>query len=103
MLLVQRRLSNDGIALNLTRGATIMDTQTAINLIGGAVLAVVGWFARQIFQAMRDLEKDLRHLEVNLPTNYVSKTDFSETMRDIKAMFQKIFDKLDDKEDKQNR
>ena len=80
-----------------------MDTQTAINLIGGAVLAVVGWFARQIFQAMRDLEKDLRHLEVNLPTNYVSKTDFSETMRDIKAMFQKIFDKLDDKEDKQNR
>jgi predicted RNA-binding protein with EMAP domain len=80
-----------------------MDTQTTINLIGGALLAVVGWFARQIFQAMRDLEKDLRHLEVNLPTNYVSKTDFSETMRDIKGMFQKIFDKLDDKEDKQNK
>jgi predicted RNA-binding protein with EMAP domain len=77
-----------------------MDTQTTINLIGGAVLAVIGWFARQIYQAVKDLESDIRHIEVNLPTNYVSKSDFSETMRDIKTMFQKIFDKLDDKADK---
>jgi hypothetical protein len=77
-----------------------MDTQTTINLVGGAVLAAIGWFARQIYQAVKDLEADIRHIEVNLPTNYVSKSDFSETLRDIKTMFQKIFDKLDGKADK---
>ena len=77
-----------------------METQTTIDLIGGALLAIIGWFARQIYQCVKDLERDVRDIEISLPTNYVSKTDFAETMRDIKAMFQKIFDKLDDKADK---
>jgi len=35
-----------------------------------------------------------------LPTNYVAKTDFNDTMREIRSMFEKIFDKLDNKADK---
>ena len=36
----------------------------------------------------------------SLPTNYVSKDDFNVTMKHIESMFQRIYDKLDDKVDK---
>lgn len=77
-----------------------METQTIIDLVGGAVLTVVGWFARQVYQCVKELEKDVHRIEVDLPKNYVSKSDYAETMKEIKAMFEKIFDKLDDKADK---
>ena len=77
-----------------------MDVQTTINLVGGAILAVIGWFARQLYQSVKDLQADIRKIEVSLPTNYVAKTDFNDTMREIRNMFEKIFDKLDNKADK---
>ena len=77
-----------------------MDVQTTINLIGGAILAVIGWFARQLYQSVKDLQADIRKIEVSLPTSYVAKSDFNDTMREIRSMFEKIFDKLDNKADK---
>ena len=77
-----------------------MDVQSTINLVGGAVLAVIGWFARQLYQSVKDLQSDIRKIEVSLPTNYVSKSDFNETMKEIRIIVQKIFDKLDSKADK---
>ena len=77
-----------------------MDVQTTINLVGGAILAVIGWFARQLYQSVKDLQNDIRKIEVGLPTSYVAKTDFNDTMREIRNMFEKIFDKLDNKADK---
>jgi len=77
-----------------------MDVQTTINLVGGAILAVIGWFARQLYQSVKDLQADIRKIEVSLPTSYVAKTDFNDTMREIRSMFEKIFDKLDNKADK---
>ena len=77
-----------------------MDVQTTINLIGGAILAVVGWFARQLYQSVKDLQSDIRKIEVSLPTNYVSKFDYNEGLKEIKGMLDKIFDKLDNKADK---
>ena len=77
-----------------------MDVQATINLVGGAILAVIGWFARQLYQSVKDLQADIRKIEVSLPTSYVAKTDFNDTMREIRSMFEKIFDKLDNKADK---
>jgi len=77
-----------------------MDVQATINLVGGAILAVIGWFARQLYQSVKDLQADIRKIEVSLPTNYVAKADFNDTMREIRSMFEKIFDKLDNKADK---
>jgi hypothetical protein len=70
--------------------------QGIINLIGGATLAVIGWFARQIWDAVKELRRDLHKIEVALPRDYVRKDDLAE----IKALIQKIFDKLDGKVDK---
>jgi len=77
-----------------------MDAQTAINLVGGAILAIVGWVARQLYQSIRDLQQDIKGIEVSLPTNYVQKTEFNSNLKEIKEMLNKIFDKLDDKADK---
>lgn len=77
-----------------------MDTQTVINVLGGIVMAGVGWAARELWGAVKALRADLQRLEVALPTNYVTKTDFHDTMKHIESMFQRIYDKLDGKADK---
>jgi hypothetical protein len=74
----------------------MQEYQGVINLIGGSAIAVAGWFARQIWDAMKELRRDLHKIEVALPRDYVRKDDLGE----IKTMIQKIFDKLDAKVDK---
>ena len=77
-----------------------MDLQAIINVAGGAALAAIGWFARQLWEAVQRLQRDLHEVEVSLPTSYVSKNDFNTTMKHIEDMFQRIYDKLDEKADK---
>jgi hypothetical protein len=77
-----------------------VDAQTTINLVGGAILAILGWFARTLWDAVKELQTDLHQLEVDLPTTYVTKDDFKEVMARIEDMFERIYDKLDEKQDK---
>ena len=77
-----------------------MDTQTIINVGLGVILTVVGWFARQIWETVQRLQRDLHEIEVDLPKNYVQKSDYSETMKRIEVMFERIFDKLEQKADR---
>jgi len=77
-----------------------MEPQTIINFIGGLILAIGGWFAREIWGAVKELRKDLHELEVDLPKTYVSKFDMDKRMDHIETMFQRIYDKLDGKADK---
>ena len=77
-----------------------MDTQTAINLVGAAALATVGWLARELWGAVKTLQKDFHELEVDLPKSYVTKDDFQMTLNRIEDMFQRIYDKIDGKADK---
>jgi hypothetical protein len=78
----------------------MLDAQTLINVGLAAVLASIGWFARQVWYAVQSLQKDVRTIEVDLPKTYVSKVDFSDTMKRIESMLQRISDKLDEKVDK---
>lgn len=77
-----------------------MDAQALMNLAAGVVLTVLGWFARQIWEAVKALEKDLHEIEVDLPKTYVSKSDYAATMIEIKDMLRRIDEKLDAKVDK---
>lgn len=77
-----------------------MDTQTLVNISAGAVLAVLGWFARVLWEAVNSLQEDLHKLEVDLPSNYIRRDEFQDGMKEIKDMLGKIFDKLDGKADK---
>lgn len=81
-----------------------MDTQTIINLIGGLLLSIVGWLARQLWDAVQKLRADIHKLELELPKHYVRKDEFVEAMKEVKTEltkgFDRIYDKLDGKADK---
>jgi len=77
-----------------------MDTQTLINLAAGVTLAVIGWFARELWGAVKDLQRNIHEIEIDLPKSYVSKLDLDKRMDHIETMFQRIYDKLDAKADK---
>jgi antirestriction protein len=77
-----------------------MDIQHIIDLGLGAVMAVMGWFARELWAAVKELKSDLSKLREQLPTTYVTKDDYREDMKEIKGLLNKISDKLDGKQDK---
>jgi len=77
-----------------------MEPQTIIDVIAGAVLAALGWFANEMWTAMKELRQDVHDLEVTLPSRYVRREEFSEGIKEIKDLLGKIFDKLDNKVDK---
>jgi len=77
-----------------------MDWQHIINLVGGAALATIGWFARQLWDAVQKLKSDMSKLELSISDNYVKKDDFKDGIRELKDMLGKIFDKLDNKADR---
>ena len=77
-----------------------MTDQAIINLIIGIVLSVLGWFARQLWDAVQDLKKDVKQIEVDLPTHYVRKEDLESRLDRIELSLNRIFEKLDNKADK---
>ena len=77
-----------------------METQNLINLSLAGAASVLGWFARELWSAVKELKTDLAMLREDLPRQYVIRDDHREDMRDIKSMLGKIFDKLDGKQDK---
>lgn len=77
-----------------------MDWQFVINFVGGIVLSVGGWFARQIWDATQELKRDIHAIEVDLPTNYVKRADIETRFDKLENILEKIFDRLDTKADK---
>jgi Tfp pilus assembly protein PilO len=71
-----------------------MDPQMLFNLAAGLVVAGIGWFARQIWDAVQKLQTDLHALEVDLPKTYVSKTEYGEDFKEIKEICRQIFEKI---------
>jgi hypothetical protein len=77
-----------------------MDWQNVINIGIGSLLAVGGWFARQLWDAVQKLKSDISRLELTISDNYVKKDDFKDGIKELKEMLGKIFDKLDSKQDR---
>ena len=77
-----------------------MDNQSLFNLIAGSSLTVIGWFARELWTAVKELKFDLGKLREELPRTYVVREDYKQDIRELKEMISKLFDKLDGKTDK---
>jgi hypothetical protein len=77
-----------------------MDAQTLINAAIGCACAAAGWWMRVLWESQQKLQADLLKLEKELPRLYVFKDDYQQDITEIKAMLNKIFDKLDSKADK---
>ena len=77
-----------------------MDFQSLIN--GGLFIisSATGWFAREMWNAVKELKSDLSKLREELPKEYVARDDYRSDIRELKEMLSKIFDKMDNKVDK---
>ena len=77
-----------------------MNQQDLINLAFGASASVLGWFARELWSAVKELKSDLAKLREELPRTYVVRDDYKDDIREIKEMLTRLFDRLDHKADK---
>lgn len=73
-----------------------MEMQTLINFAAGTTLTIGGWFARQLWDAVSELRRDLHNIQVELPQNYLRKDEFREGVKEIKDILNEIFRKIDD-------
>lgn len=72
-----------------------METQTLINGALWLAIGIGGWFAREIWGAVKELREDLHQIEVDLPSNYIRRDEFHEGLKEIKDICRQIFDKVD--------
>lgn len=77
-----------------------MELQDILNVGGGSALTILGWFARNLWDAVQQLKTDLSTLREQIARDYVPKDDFKSTIGEIREMFRHISDKLDQKADK---
>ena len=77
-----------------------MDYQSLFN--AGFVIAstVAGWFARELWSAVKELKSDLAKLSSEIPKTYVTRDDYRQDLKEIRDLLAKIFDKLDGKVDR---
>jgi uncharacterized coiled-coil DUF342 family protein len=77
-----------------------MDSQNLINAALAVASSVTGWFARELWSAVKELKSDLARLREELPKTYVARDDYRDDIKEIKDMLTRLFDRLDNKADK---
>ena len=78
--------------------------QDLVNILAACGFGAMGWFARVLWVAVRDLEKDLAKLREELPRTYLPKSEAREAVNDLahemRENFKRLFEMLDKKADK---
>lgn len=74
-------------------------SQIALWALGG-ICAVLGWFARELYNATQSLRKDLSALEVNLNRDYIRYDRLQDAMKPIMDSLAEIKQTLASKADK---
>ena len=77
-----------------------MEFQTLFNSLLGLVSIFVGWYLRAVWDAVSNLQKDVKAIERYASSTYVRRDDYQLDIAEIKSMLIRIDDKLDDKVDK---
>jgi chorismate mutase len=88
-----------------------MDWQTIINFILGGFTALIGWFAREIWDAIKELRGEIKQLDKQMHQDFVRRDDFRDAMaehkvdmqqgfREVKELLGAVFKRLENKQDK---
>jgi len=78
----------------------IMPSLELFNYVLLAGVAVLGWFARELWSAVKDLRLDMITLKDYVAQNYTRKDDFREFRSELLGFLQRIETKLDGKQDR---
>ena len=74
-------------------------------------MAALGWFAREIWDAVKELRRDMHRIERDLPDIYAKKDEMRETFKEVRqdmnqgfnkieSMIGQLFDRLNNKADR---
>lgn len=77
-----------------------MEQQDFINLAIALACSIGGWFCRIMWQSVKDLQKDLKQVEIVIAGQYVTRVEMTKNQDEIIKRLDKINDKLDEKADK---
>jgi hypothetical protein len=84
-----------------------MDFQPIINIGGAAALGIGGWFARQLWDSVKELKNDIANIRLHVSESYVKKSEVDSFRQDMDKRFDRVemlldrlFDRLDQKVDK---
>jgi chorismate mutase len=88
-----------------------MDWQTVINFVLGSFTALIGWFAREIWDAIKELRGEIKQLDRQMHQDFVRRDDFRDAMaehkqdmqqgfREVKELLGAVFKRLESKQDK---
>jgi septal ring factor EnvC (AmiA/AmiB activator) len=78
----------------------MMESQSIFNASLGVASLITGWFARELWAAVKELKADLAKLSTEIPKTYVTRDDYRQDLKEIRDLLAKIFDKLDGKVDR---
>ncbi len=74
--------------------------QDLYNILVGVCGAAIGWLLKVIWESVRALQTDMKEIERELRTKFVSKDDYRADIQEIKEMVKAIFERLERKADK---
>lgn len=77
-----------------------MALQEIFNIVFGLLIGLFGWLGREVWMAVAKLREDIKRIEIMLPSKYVEKNEFRDSVQELKELLTKISDKLDAKADK---
>jgi hypothetical protein len=84
-----------------------MDWQIIINIGAGSLLTIGGWFARQLWDSVKELRKEMSDMRLHVSDSYVKKSDvegfraeMDKRFDRIEVLLDKLYEKLDAKVDK---
>lgn len=75
--------------------ASSLDSMTVLNWIVSAIWVLLAWVLKVIWATVRDIQRDIRKIQAELPELYLRKDDFREMMRETKDHFSVRFSSID--------
>lgn len=77
-----------------------MELQQVFNIVFGLLVGLFAWLGKEVWVAVQKLRDDIKKIEIMLPSKYVEKHEFRDSVQELKELLTKINDKLDAKADK---
>lgn len=77
-----------------------MDSQHIFDVLFGLVCAMGGAVLKTMWADMKSMTRTIAELEQKLTRDYVRRDDYRDDITEMKGMLIRIFDKLDEKQDK---
>ena len=74
-----------------------MEFQEITNAAIGVGLSILGWFARELWSAGKELKNDVSSLREHLPRTYVTRDDYRGDIKEIKDLLIGIVERLGEK------